>query len=304
MKPAWLQGIPPSRWAARIHPLVDDQRAAINRFYLAHRPFPDVAAGEKFVRSDLTGSVCYAYPDAKPERIGFACLLLVLLFLVDDLLEEMSLADGKQYNEALMEMMRGPGGRGVQPDRTVPAQWFMFDLWEEMRNCDRAGAERVLEPAFKFMRKQTDPRRLKKMGLDEYLKYRGEDVGTYFIAELGRFSAGVLLSDTERKLIHPLELNYAHHLSVMNDCWSYDKELRAARELHPEGGVLCNAVANLVEDTGMPVIEARGELYRRCREWEECHDQLAVEMLAKWDTKEYKGVEAECRYDSRSDCGQ
>lgn len=46
-----------------------------------------------------------------------------------------------------------------------------------MRKCDKELADDVLEPCFDFMRSQTDPRRLTKMNLSEYLEYRLDDVG-------------------------------------------------------------------------------------------------------------------------------
>ena len=72
-----------------------------------------------------------------------------------------------------MPLMRGD----VEPDRSVPAQWMMYDLWEDMRRCDREVADSVLEPTFKFMRAQTDQKRLTIRGLGEYLTYRQADVG-------------------------------------------------------------------------------------------------------------------------------
>lgn len=90
-----------------------------------------------------------------------------------DLLEEMSLEEGRAYNEKLMPICRGD----VAPDRNEPVEYIMYDLWEDMRAHDRALADDILEPCFDFMRAQTDPERLKYMDLKDYLKYREADVG-------------------------------------------------------------------------------------------------------------------------------
>ena len=89
----------------------------------------------------------------------------------------MSLQDGKAYNESLMPFCRGD----QLPDRSVPAQWMMYDLWEDMRKCDKTLADEVLEPVFKFMRAQTSRERLTIQGLGRYLQYRQADVGQAYV---------------------------------------------------------------------------------------------------------------------------
>ena len=85
----------------------------------------------------------------------------------------MSLQDGEAYNKSLMPLCRGD----QQPDRNVPVEWMMYDLWENMRHCDRELANEVLEPVFLFMRAQTSKDRLSVRGLGNYLRYRQGDVG-------------------------------------------------------------------------------------------------------------------------------
>lgn len=90
-----------------------------------------------------------------------------------DILEHMSLDEGRAYNERLMPLFRG----SVLPDRSVPVEYIGYDLWESMRASDRDMADEVLEPVFTFMRAQTDPTRLTRMELGRYLEYREADVG-------------------------------------------------------------------------------------------------------------------------------
>lgn len=85
----------------------------------------------------------------------------------------MSLQDGKEYNAMLMRLCSGV----ALPDRSVPVQWIMYDLWESMRACDRDLADGILEPVFTFMKAQTSKDRLSVKGLEEYLDYRQGDVG-------------------------------------------------------------------------------------------------------------------------------
>ena len=90
-----------------------------------------------------------------------------------DELEHMSFQDGENYNATLMPLCAGD----ALPDRSIPVQWIMYDLWESMRACDRDLANGVLEPVFTFMKAQTSKTRLSIKGLDEYLDYRQGDVG-------------------------------------------------------------------------------------------------------------------------------
>ena len=89
----------------------------------------------------------------------------------------MSFKDGAAYNESLMPLMRGD----VLPDRRVPVQWIMYDLWEDMRRCDHELAVSILEPVFRFMRAQTSSERLSVSGLGRYLDYRQHDVGQAYV---------------------------------------------------------------------------------------------------------------------------
>ena len=85
----------------------------------------------------------------------------------------MSFDEAAAYNEKLMPIARGER----LPDRTVPVEWVMYDLWESMRAHDRVLADEMLEPTFTFMRAQTDKSRLTIQEMGPYLTYREKDVG-------------------------------------------------------------------------------------------------------------------------------
>lgn len=85
----------------------------------------------------------------------------------------MSLEDGKSYNEYLMPYCKGE----TAPDRSSPVERIMYDLWEDMRSCDKQLADELIEPVFEFMRAQTSKERLQVQGLGPYLAYRQGDVG-------------------------------------------------------------------------------------------------------------------------------
>ncbi|RYP68018.1 hypothetical protein DL771_006941 [Monosporascus sp. 5C6A] len=271
---------PSSRWTAEIHPRESEVTEEINRYFLEHWPFPNEKARKKFVDSEFPRATCITFPRALDDRIQFVCRLLTLLFLVDDLLEDMSLEDGRAYNEMLMAMSRGD----ERPDRNIPVKYMMWDLWEDMRAHDRELADELLEPTFEFMRAQTNPIKLKRMELKEYLEYRIVDVGAPFISALMRFSMALRMSPEDLALTRPVERNFGKQLAVLNDIYSFEKELLVSQNGH-EGGFLCSAVSTLSDTAEISYESSKRILYALCREWELTHERLAQEILEVKDNE-------------------
>jgi aristolochene synthase len=103
-----------------------------------------------------------------------------------------------------------------------------------------------------------------------------------------RFSMGLKISPTELDLARPVDMNCSKHLSVVNDIWSFEKELLASKTLHQEGGVLCTSVAILAREAELTYPASKRVLYAMSREWELKHDKLVQEVLAKKDTAELR----------------
>ena len=72
-----------STWTPRCHRLTALACHNVDSYFLEHWPFPDGESKLKFVKSDLNRVTCYYYPDAKDDRIEYACKLLTILFLID-----------------------------------------------------------------------------------------------------------------------------------------------------------------------------------------------------------------------------
>ncbi|KAI3316783.1 Aristolochene synthase in complex with 12,13 Difluorofarnesyl diphosphate [Xylariaceae sp. AK1471] len=259
---------------------MDEVIQEVDGYFLKHWPFPDKKAREKFIAAGFSRVTCLYFPKALDDRIHFACRLLTILFLVDDVLEHMSLEAGEAYNARLMDIARGD----VLPDRTIAAEYIFYDLWESMRAHDLKMANDVLEPVFVFMRAQTDSTRLKPMNLDEYLQYREKDVGKALLGALMRFSMGLEVSPEELAVARPADMACSKHLSVINDIWSYEKEYIASQTLHDEGGILCTCVSIISKDTDLRIPAAKRVLYSICREWELVYKQEVEEILSLYDT--------------------
>ncbi|KAI1289088.1 Aristolochene synthase in complex with 12,13 Difluorofarnesyl diphosphate [Xylaria venustula] len=283
--------IPATAFTIRTHPLTDKVADGVNQFFLDVWPFPSERAREKFLGADFPRFVCYYFPNCLEDRLKLVCEIVTHLFLVDDLLEEMSLKDGNDFNERLIGLARGE----VQPDRSSSPEWIMYDVWEGMRRLDKDLADGMMKPCFDFMYAQTDPRRLTKMNLEQYLDYRLGDVGKEFLSALICFTQRIHLSKEEWALVDPVDKNSARHISVINDIWSYDKELKAVG-LNQEGSTMLNAVDILADEASMPIESAKRVLYQLCREWEIVHETLVAEILSKHDSQKLRAYFKETEY--------
>ena len=108
--PQWLcqkWTIPPSNWQPRNHPRAKEVATEVDAYFLQHWKFPDGKAEKAFINAGFSDVTCLYFPLAKDDRIHFACRLLTVLFLIDDLLEDMSFAEGEAYNERLIPISRG-----------------------------------------------------------------------------------------------------------------------------------------------------------------------------------------------------
>ncbi|KAK2616580.1 Aristolochene synthase prx2 [Conoideocrella luteorostrata] len=267
--------LPPSRWSSKIHPLEPEVTREVDEYFLQHWPFKTDKDRKKFVAAGFSRVTCLYFPAAKDDRIAFASKLLTILFLIDDLLEDMSFEDGSAYNNKLMPIARGD----VLPDRTVPVEWMMYDLWEEMRAKDKILADQILEPTFTFMRAQTDKSRLTISELGHYLTYREKDVGKALLCALMRFAMELHLNAEEIASAVPIEQNCAKHLSVVNDILSWDKEYIQFHTGHPEGSAICSAIQVLATETCLPYSACKRVLWVLCREWEKQHEKLVAQRL-------------------------
>lgn len=103
-----------------------------------------------------------------------------------------------------------------------------------------------------------------------------------------RFSMRLHVRPEDLAVVRAVDMNCSKHLSVINDIWSYEKEVLASETAHEEGGVLCTGVAIFAAETEVSIVAAKRVLYLLCREWEAHHDELVAEALAKRDNPDLR----------------
>ena len=96
-----------------------------------------------------------------------------------------------------------------------------------------------------------------------------------------RFSMGLNLTQQELSGMTGLERNCSKHISVVNDIFSWEKELRASQTGHHEGSVLCTAVKILADSTSLGIEGSRRVLWSMVREWEDLHNEMVARKLAE-----------------------
>lgn len=103
-----------------------------------------------------------------------------------------------------------------------------------------------------------------------------------------RFTIGLSIPLSDLDLARPVDMNCSKHLSIINDIWSFEKELLTSQTAHEEGGSLCTGVATIAADAEISTAAAKRVLYSLCREWEAQHFGLVQAVLARQDTPELR----------------
>ncbi|KAI1434150.1 Aristolochene synthase [Xylaria sp. CBS 124048] len=249
----------------------------VNDYFLKNWKFPDEKSRQKFIAADYSRFACLNYPLTSDSRIGFACRIITLLFLTDDEIDHMPIEIAEEYNERLILIARGL----ERPDPTIPAEWMMWDLWEDMRAHNKELAHSVEAPCFLFMRAQVDKTRLELDDLSLYFQFREKDIGTALVCAIMTFGMGIILTEEEQALARPVVSNFAKNLLCFNDIYSYEKELRVQEGGHTGGQIL----------SAVPIVEALAKvgpesakriLWTMCREWEHNHHRLVAETLKNY----------------------
>lgn len=84
------------------------------------------------------------------------------------------------------------------------------------------------------------------------------------------------MSSLELDLCQPVERNCAKHISVVNDIYSFEKEVAAAKTGHQEGGALCSSVQIMGQESSLSIPASKRVLFLLCREWEAIHEELVM----------------------------
>ncbi|KAJ5156102.1 hypothetical protein N7492_008905 [Penicillium capsulatum] len=270
------EDLAPTILEARKHPNSVAVVNEVNEFYLKSWPFKTEKHAQRFVDEGFAWFVCINCPLSLDERMHWGCRLLTIGFLIDDVLDRMSVEEGVEHNSQVIECARGT----LLPDRNQPAQWIMYDLFEDMRAVDKRLADELLEPTIEFLVAQADGNRMKPMSLREYFEYRDADLGKGLLTGIMRFCARLYMTPEQLELVKPIEENSMKHITFVNDVCSYEKEVLAAKDGF-ELGAICSAVPIMMDLCGVGQRETARVMWQMARAWEVRHFELVEEVLKK-----------------------
>lgn len=94
------------------------------------------------------------------------------------------------------------------------------------------------------------------------------------LSALMRFVMDLHLSADELQEMKPVEQNCSKHISIVNDIYSWEKELKQSQDTAEEGSHLCTGVQILSSCAGLDIPATKACLWTMVREWEVKHEIL------------------------------
>ena len=86
-----------------------------------------------------------------------------------------------------------------------------------------------------------------------------------------RFVMKLEMQPEELAATKDCDLNCSKHISVVNDIYSWEKELLQSQASNEDGSVLCSSVQVVSQETNIHIQAAKRILWAMCREWELTH---------------------------------
>lgn len=158
---------------ARIHPKTQAIVDEVHAWFFEHWPWKTETHKRRFVDEGFVWYSCIICPKGLQDRQLGICKYLTAGFLIDDMLDRMSVEEGVKHNDIIIACCSGT----MQPDRTKPAQWMMYDLFQEFRATDKDLADLLLQYTIEFFAAQVVADRSKIKTLEGYWEYRYSDLG-------------------------------------------------------------------------------------------------------------------------------
>lgn len=167
----------PTRVTAELHPRTQEIVDECHDFFLKNWPFKTETHKKRFCDEGYAWFNCILCPMGLDDRMVGVCKFLTTGFLIDDMLDRMSVEEGKAHNAIVIECCRGER----LPDREKPAQWIMYDLFQEFRRIDKELSDMLLKYTIDFFTAQTDADRSNIKNLQGYFEYRHADLGKGYV---------------------------------------------------------------------------------------------------------------------------
>ncbi|KAJ4128856.1 Terpene cyclase 6 [Fusarium equiseti] len=178
---------------------------------------------------DALSCCVYLYPTSSPKRLALLTQSVLLLFLHDDVIERGDTQNDTTVVDEFLSM--------------APKNRHLKKFWKEVLECDPILGPDLLYAIHVFVRdgRVKSPFKQDKYAtLADYMLYRRNDVGKTFMIAAIRFGCGVHQTREELAPLDEIADLYVRHSILINDLYSYDKEVHEVKTIHAS---IVNAVA-------------------------------------------------------------
>ncbi|KAF4963786.1 hypothetical protein FSARC_8230 [Fusarium sarcochroum] len=171
----------------------------------------------------------YLYPTSSPTRLALLTQSIILLFLHDDVMERGETQDDMTVVDELWTI--------------APKNQHLKRFCTEVMDTDPVLGVDLIKAIYAWVRDgrvQSPFKQDHYAQMSEYIDYRRNDIGKQFMVAAVRFGCGVHQTPEELAPFEELTDLFTRHSILINDLYSYDKEVYESKTLN---GSIVNAVA-------------------------------------------------------------
>jgi aristolochene synthase len=96
-----------------------------------------------------------------------------------------------------------------------------------------------------------------------------------------RFGGGMNLNNYHEEAVHQLDINAARSIGIMNDIYSFEKEIQTSQASGTDIASLCSSVEVVSRECKVKADTAKDILLTICRDWERQHEALSEEIISR-----------------------
>ncbi|TAQ86123.1 hypothetical protein B7494_g5555 [Chlorociboria aeruginascens] len=170
-------------------------------------------------------------PECLPERLEILSYANESAFLYDDAMEKIDLKKTNQDDEELLDVFRSRVLDQSLSGKPRGEKQIQSQILSEMMAIDHVRAMTTMKAWGTFIQQAATPQRVEHfMTLKDYLPYRIIDAGEMIWFGTVTFGMALTIPDEELGICRKLVMPAFAVLSLTNDLFSWEKELKAAKQ--------------------------------------------------------------------------
>ncbi|KAH8672844.1 isoprenoid synthase domain-containing protein [Tricladium varicosporioides] len=241
-----------SLFSPRLHHLGDAVCEIDNAYLIDRWGFPSKAAEKFFVDMDLSRWSVLVLPEILNSRIQLVTRFLTVLFLIDD---NMDYETGQEYVVNLKALVVGEKTSFTANDPNM----IISEIINELDKFNHGKTNEVKTGVSQFWDFQVDRSRPSIKTLDDYLVFRVTETAMNVTHTLARLGMDLEIPAEEEHWLKKLEHITTYHIIIVNDLYSWDKELLQASNSKTTdiGGDLVSAITVVMKEENVDEMTAK-----------------------------------------------